>query len=177
MGPGARIHRPKDPDRRKHRSVQFFLAVVPAQSNEARLSARLPQRLHKFRWVDRDAVLHRSSSTDFRHWFVVEHGEMARRAPPNNFFLHAATTVSCILQFAACSSHGRKIVDLYIYEQFGQLLVTVGQFANPIAEYGLHKMLRSRCFATIIQRPFREQSIVHETRPFLIAFSGMSAHS
>jgi hypothetical protein len=62
---------------------------------------------------------------------------MARRAPPNNFFLHAATTVSCILQFAACSSHGRKIVDLYIYEQFGQLLVTVGQFANQIAEYGL----------------------------------------
>ena len=77
----------------------------------------------------------------------------ARRAPPNNFFLHAATTVSCILQFAACSSHGRKIVDLYICEQFGHLLVTVGQFANPIAEYGLHKMLRSRCFATIIQRP------------------------
>ena len=46
-----------------------------------------------------------------------------------------------------------KIVDLYICEQFGHLLVTVGQFANPIAEYGLHKMLRSRCFATIIQRP------------------------
>ena len=84
---------------------------------------------------------------------VVEHGEIARRAPPNNFFLHAATTVSCILQFAACSSHGRKIVDLYICEQFGHLLVTVGQFANPIAEYGLLKMLRSRCFATIIQRP------------------------
>ncbi len=51
-----------------------------------------------------------------------------------------------------CSSHGRKIVDLYIYEQFGQLLVTVGQFANQIAEFGLLKMLRSRCFATIVQR-------------------------
>ena len=83
---------------------------------------------------------------------VVEHGEIARRAPPNNFFLHAATTVSCILQFAACSSHGRKIVDLYICEQFGHLLVTVGQFANPIAEYGLLKMLRPRCFATIVKR-------------------------
>ena len=84
-------------------------------------------------------LLHGSSSTDFRHGFVVKHGEMARRAPSNNFFLHAATTVSCILQFAACSSHGRKIVDLYIYEQFGQLLVTVGQFANQIAEFSLLK--------------------------------------
>jgi hypothetical protein len=54
--------------------------------------------------------------------------------------------------FAACSSHGRKIVDLYIYEQFGQLLVTVEQLAFQIAEYSLLKMLRSRCSATIVQR-------------------------
>ena len=97
---------------------------------------------------------------------VVEHGEIARRAPPNNFFLHAATTVSCILQFAACSSHGRKIVDLYIYEQFGQLLVTVGQFANQIAEFSLLKMLRSRCFASIVKRPIsRSSPLLHESRP------------
>jgi hypothetical protein len=93
MGPGARIHRPKDPDRHNSICKDFFLV--------ARTTTR---RLHESRWVDRDAVLHGSNSTDFRHWFVVEHGEMARRAPPNNnvcFFLHAATTVSCILQFAA----------------------------------------------------------------------------
>jgi hypothetical protein len=90
---------------------------------------------------------------------------MARRAPPNNFFLHTATTVN-FFKFAACSSHGRKIVDLYIYEQFGQLLVTVGQFANQIAEFSLLKMLRSRCFASIVKRPMsRSSPLLHESRP------------
>ena len=88
--------------------------------------------------------------------------------------VHHPTTSSstprprCPVSFSSrhCSSHGRKIVDLYIYEQFGQLLVTVGQFANQIAEFSLLKMLRSRCFASIVKRPMsRSSPLLHESRP------------
>ena len=79
------------------------------------------------------------------------------RAPPNNPFL-----------FRGILNPRSEDVDLYICEHFGQVLVSVGQNANRIAEYGLLKMLRSRCFATIVQRPVsRSSPVLHEPRPDL----------
>jgi hypothetical protein len=56
MGPGARIHRPKDPDRLS-RSVKKFFIV-----------ARVTRRLHESLWVDRDAVLQAQAAPTDREY-------------------------------------------------------------------------------------------------------------
>ena len=102
-----------------------FSRCGPRTVQRARLSARLPQRLHKFRWVDRDAVLHGDKQHRLGH--VVEHGEMARRAPPNNNFI-LPPRPRCMFSSRGMLNPRTEDVDFYICEYFGQMLVTVGEF-------------------------------------------------
>ena len=104
-----------------------------------------------------------STSTDYR--------QLASRARESAPAVHHPTTSSSPPR-PRCSrgilNPRSEDVDLYICEHFGQVLVSVGQNANRIAEYGLLKMLRSRCFATIVQRPIsRSSPLLHEPRPDL----------
>ena len=106
-----------------------------------------------------------STSTDYR--------QVASRARESASAVHHPTTPSSAPRprcpfFRGILNPRSEDVDLYICEHFGQVLVSVGQNANRIAEYGLLKMLRSRCFATIVQRPIsRSSPLLHEPRPDL----------
>ena len=79
---------------------------------------------------------------------------MARRAPSNNLFLCTATNGVLPFFFRGILNPRSEDVDLYICEHCGQLLVAVGECAVRIAGYGLLKLLRSRCFATIELSPY-----------------------
>ena len=125
IGYGPRDASHEDPDR-WHVDLHIFSRCATTQ--------RKPRTSSNISVGGPRCCIASSSSTDFRSAVVVEHGEIARRAPPNIFILPHRDHGVLYPSIVACSSHGRKIVDLYIYEQFGQLLVTVGDFANPIAE-------------------------------------------
>ena len=51
-------------------------------------------------------------------------------------------------------------VDFSICEYFGQMLVTVGEFAFQTSSISLLRMLHSRCFATIVQRHVSRSSLL-----------------
>ena len=74
--------------------------------------------------------------------------------------MHHPTTSSstprprCPFFFRGILNPRSEDVDLYICEHCGQLLVSVGECAVRIAGYGLLKLLRSRCFATIELSPY-----------------------
>ena len=57
---------------------------------------------------------------------VVEHGEIARRAPPNNFILPPRPR--CMFSSRGMLNPRPEDVDFYICEYFGQMLVTAGEF-------------------------------------------------
>jgi hypothetical protein len=77
--------------------------------------------------VDRDAVLQAQAAPTLSEFCSVEHGEIARRAPPNNNFI-LPPRPRCMFSFRGMLNPRPEDVDFYICEYFGQVLATVGEF-------------------------------------------------